>query len=141
LGAAEPRYVLQSPGLVENCVRLYVPLLEFNQLGKRHFSGVRPEPGAAHPAQTVLFATNYEPVKMKVAPIEYDLEQVGQRGDAAAQDRLLPVFEPPVFPGLPNEPAWASIRMGALAGCPHTPHPAFETGYICKMWLPMNPKI
>jgi chromate transporter len=30
LGAAEPRYVLQSPGLVENCVRLYVPLLEFN---------------------------------------------------------------------------------------------------------------
>ena len=31
LGAAEPRYVLQSPGLVENCVRLYVPLLEFNQ--------------------------------------------------------------------------------------------------------------
>jgi hypothetical protein len=31
LGVAEPRYVLQSPGLVENCVRLYVPLLEFNQ--------------------------------------------------------------------------------------------------------------
>ena len=30
-GAAEPRYVLQSPGLVENCVGLYVPLLEFNQ--------------------------------------------------------------------------------------------------------------
>jgi hypothetical protein len=34
LGAAEPRYVLQSPGLVENCVRLYVPLLEFNLDGK-----------------------------------------------------------------------------------------------------------
>jgi Phage integrase family len=32
LGAAEPRYVLQSPGLVENCVGLYVPLLEFNLL-------------------------------------------------------------------------------------------------------------
>jgi hypothetical protein len=32
LGAAEPRYVLQSPGLVENCVGLYVPLLEFNQV-------------------------------------------------------------------------------------------------------------
>jgi hypothetical protein len=32
LGAAEPRYVLQSPGLVENCVRLYVPLLEFNRV-------------------------------------------------------------------------------------------------------------
>jgi hypothetical protein len=30
LGAAEPRYVLQSPGLVENCLGLYVPLLEFN---------------------------------------------------------------------------------------------------------------
>ena len=30
--AAEPRYVLQSPGLVENCVRLYVLLLEFNLL-------------------------------------------------------------------------------------------------------------
>lgn len=30
MGAAEPRYVLQSPGLVENCVGLYVPLLEFN---------------------------------------------------------------------------------------------------------------
>ena len=32
--AAEPRYVLQSPGLVENCVGLYVPLLEFNQMAK-----------------------------------------------------------------------------------------------------------
>ena len=32
MGAAEPRYVHQSPGLVENCVGLYVPLLEFNQL-------------------------------------------------------------------------------------------------------------
>ena len=31
LGVAEPRYVLQSPGLVENCVGLYVPLLEFNR--------------------------------------------------------------------------------------------------------------
>ena len=30
LGAGKPRYVLQSPGLVENCVGLYVPLLEFN---------------------------------------------------------------------------------------------------------------
>jgi hypothetical protein len=32
LEAAEPRYVLQSPGLVENCVGLYVPLLEFNHI-------------------------------------------------------------------------------------------------------------
>src|SRR5208282_4833111 len=31
LGAAAPSYVLQSPGFVENCVGLYVPLLEFNQ--------------------------------------------------------------------------------------------------------------
>ena len=30
--AAEPRYVLQSPELVGNCVGLYVPLLEFNRL-------------------------------------------------------------------------------------------------------------
>jgi hypothetical protein len=29
-GAEEPRYVLHSPGLVENRVGLYVPLLEFN---------------------------------------------------------------------------------------------------------------
>jgi hypothetical protein len=35
LGAAEPRYVLQSPGLVESCVGLYVPLLEFNQIEKQ----------------------------------------------------------------------------------------------------------
>jgi hypothetical protein len=35
-GAAEPRYVLQSPGLLENCVGLYVPLLEFNQILKHH---------------------------------------------------------------------------------------------------------
>jgi len=33
------------------------------ELGERHFLGVRPERGAAHPAQAVLFATNYEPVK------------------------------------------------------------------------------
>jgi len=31
LGAAAPSYVPQSPKLVENCVGLYVPLLEFNQ--------------------------------------------------------------------------------------------------------------
>jgi hypothetical protein len=33
-GSSEPRYVLQSPGLVENCVRLYVPLLEFNPFAR-----------------------------------------------------------------------------------------------------------
>jgi hypothetical protein len=33
LGAAEPRYVLRSPGLVEKCGGLYVPLLEFNPEG------------------------------------------------------------------------------------------------------------
>jgi hypothetical protein len=30
VGPAEPSYMLQSPTLVENCVGLYVPLLEFN---------------------------------------------------------------------------------------------------------------
>jgi hypothetical protein len=39
LGAAEPRYVLQSPGLVENCVGLYVPLLEFNHVGRKDKKG------------------------------------------------------------------------------------------------------
>ena len=34
MGAAELRDVLQSQGLVENCVGLYVPLLEFNPSGK-----------------------------------------------------------------------------------------------------------
>jgi hypothetical protein len=48
-----------------------------------HFPSVRPERGAAHPVQTVLFATNYEAVKMKVAPIGCDLEEVVQRGGAA----------------------------------------------------------
>ena len=33
--SVKPRYVLQSPGLVENCMRLYVPLLEFNQFSAK----------------------------------------------------------------------------------------------------------
>jgi len=53
------------------------------ELREKHFPGVGTEGGAAHPAKAVLFATNHETVKMKVAPIEYDLEQVVQRGDAA----------------------------------------------------------
>jgi hypothetical protein len=36
-----PRYVLQSPGLVENCVGLYVPLLEFNQGGPNADAGAK----------------------------------------------------------------------------------------------------
>jgi hypothetical protein len=39
LGAAEPRYVLQSPGLVENCVGLYVPLLELTMVAEKNTSG------------------------------------------------------------------------------------------------------
>ena len=37
MGAAEPRYVLHSPGLVEKCMRLYVPLLEFNHRRLLHY--------------------------------------------------------------------------------------------------------
>src|SRR5215469_2351421 len=53
------------------------------ELGEKHFPGVGPERGAASPAQTVLLATNHETVEVKVAPIECDLEQFVQRGDAA----------------------------------------------------------
>ena len=41
LGAAEPRYVLQLPGLVENCVGLYVPLLEFNLMDKHRQMAIK----------------------------------------------------------------------------------------------------
>ena len=53
------------------------------ELGKKCFLRVGPERGAAPPAQTVLLATNHETVEVKVAPIECDLEQFVQRGDAA----------------------------------------------------------
>ena len=53
------------------------------ELSKKHFPGVGRERGAAHPAHAVLLATNHETVEMKVAPIECDLEQLVQRGDAA----------------------------------------------------------
>jgi hypothetical protein len=39
--------------------------------------------GAAHPTQPVLLPTNHETVEVKVAPIECDLDQLVQRGDAA----------------------------------------------------------
>jgi hypothetical protein len=42
LGAAEPRYVLQLPGLVENCVGLYVPSLEFNHTANQDTAGFLP---------------------------------------------------------------------------------------------------
>jgi hypothetical protein len=52
LGAAEPRYVLQSPGLVENCVGLYVPLLEFNHgCREEHFRVL------SHLSNTIQFAS------------------------------------------------------------------------------------
>jgi hypothetical protein len=53
------------------------------ELGEQHFPGVGPERGAARPAQTVLLTTNHETVEVKVAPIECDLEQLMQLGDAA----------------------------------------------------------
>src|SRR5258708_33995259 len=52
------------------------------ELGEKHFPGVGPERRAAPSAQTVLLATNHETVEVKVAPIECDLEQFVQRGDA-----------------------------------------------------------
>ena len=53
------------------------------ELGKKCFLRVGPERGAADPAQTILLATNHETMEVKVAPIECDLEQLVQRGDAA----------------------------------------------------------
>jgi phenylpyruvate tautomerase PptA (4-oxalocrotonate tautomerase family) len=60
------------------------PLIDAEtKLRKKHFPGVGRERGAAHPAHAVLLATNHETVEVKVAPIECDLEQVVQHGDAA----------------------------------------------------------
>jgi hypothetical protein len=60
------------------------PLIDAEtKLGKKHFPGVGRERGAAHPAHAVLLATNHKTVEVKVAPIECDLEQSVQRGDAA----------------------------------------------------------
>src|SRR6202035_1198639 len=53
------------------------------ELGKKCFLRVGPERGAADPAQTILLAANHETMEVKVAPIECDLEQLVQRGDAA----------------------------------------------------------
>ena len=53
------------------------------KLGKKHLPGVGRERSAAHPAHAVLLATNHETVEVKVAPIECDLEQLVQCGDAA----------------------------------------------------------
>jgi len=60
------------------------PLIDAEtKLGKKLFPGVGRERGAAHPAHAVLLATNHKTVEVKVAPIECDLEQLVQRGDAA----------------------------------------------------------
>jgi hypothetical protein len=53
------------------------------ELREKHFPGVGTEGGAAYPAQALFLAANHEPVQVKVAPIECDLEQVVQRGNAA----------------------------------------------------------
>ena len=60
------------------------PLIDAEtKLRKKHFPSVGRERGAAHPAHAVLLAMNHKTVDVKVAPIECDLEQVVQRGDAA----------------------------------------------------------
>src|SRR5258707_15360171 len=60
------------------------PLIDAEtKLRKKPFPGVGRERGAAHPAHAILLATNHETVEVKVAPIECDLEQVVQHGDAA----------------------------------------------------------
>src|SRR5260221_12088675 len=60
------------------------PLIDAEtKLRKKPFPGVGRERGAAHPAHAVLLATNHETAEAKVAPIECDLEQVVQHGDAA----------------------------------------------------------
>ena len=53
------------------------------ELVKKCFLRVGPERGAADPAQTILLAANHETMEVKVTPIECDLEQLVQRGDAA----------------------------------------------------------
>ena len=58
------------------------------ELGKKFFLRVGPERGAAEPAQTILLAANHETMEVKVAPIECDLEQLVQRGDAAGHCAL-----------------------------------------------------
>ena len=67
------------------------PLVDVEtKLRKKHFPGVGRERGAAHSAHAVLLATNHKTVEVKVAPIECDLEQVMQRGDAAIAAHVQP---------------------------------------------------
>jgi hypothetical protein len=69
---------------IAEIILVKIPLVDAEtKLRKKHFSRVGRERGAAHPAHTVLLATNHKTVEVKVAPIECDLEQVVQRGDAA----------------------------------------------------------
>jgi hypothetical protein len=68
---------------IAEIILVKIPLVDAEtKLRKKHFSRVGRERGA-HPAHTVLLATNHKTVEVKVAPIECDLEQVVQRGDAA----------------------------------------------------------
>jgi hypothetical protein len=60
------------------------PLIDAEtKLRKKHFPGVGRERGTAHSAHAAFLATNHETLEVIVAPIECDLEQVVQRGDAA----------------------------------------------------------
>jgi hypothetical protein len=74
---------LMLPQITE-IILIKKPLVDAEtKLRKKHFPGVGRERGAAHPAHAVLLATNHKTVEVKVAPIECDLEQAVQRGDAA----------------------------------------------------------
>jgi hypothetical protein len=69
---------------INEIILIKKPLVDAEtKLRKKRFPGVGRERGAARPAHAVLLATNHKAVEMKVAPIESDLEQVVQRGDAA----------------------------------------------------------
>src|SRR6266481_4120813 len=74
---------LMLPQIAE-IILIKKPLIDAEtKLRKKPFPGVGRERGATHPAHAVLLATNHKTVEVKVAPIECDLEQLVQHGDAA----------------------------------------------------------
>src|SRR5260221_10877473 len=98
------------------------------ELGEKHFPGVGPERGAAPPAQTVLLATNHETVEVKVAPIECDLEQFVQRGDATVAAH---VQTPPNGRVNLEEQNLEQFVVGQAAGGGQNGGRGFETKFRC----------
>src|SRR5258708_13007587 len=85
------------------------PLIDAEtKLRKKPFPGVGRERGAAHPAHAILLATNHETVEVKVAPIQCDLEQVVQHGDAAVAGH---VQTPPYRRGDGAEPDFEPVNF------------------------------